>query len=82
MAKHIINDFWYTKRKEDVTEEKYQIVHTTSKLIIAEIRAMSHEKELYPDENSIADIEEGLSWIPKSLRIRGPGRLDECLSIY
>ena len=69
MAERIINDSWYAERKENATEDKYRIIEAAAKLIRAEIREMKFSKDVYPDDESIADPEEGLKWIPKSLRM-------------
>ena len=69
ITNQIINDRWYADRKKDIVEEKYRIIKAAAKLIQAEIREMRFDKSFYPAENLIADVNEGLKCVPKSLRL-------------
>ena len=67
MSKMIINDKWYADRKATPEEDKERVIIAAAKLVKAEIRQMKYNKEYYPSENSIADVEEGKKYIPESL---------------
>ena len=66
--KAIINNAWYEHRNRDPEEEKFRIVKLAAKIISAEIKALNVNKDAYPSENSIADLEEGKRFMPETLQ--------------
>ena len=54
-ASLIINNAWYEAREKDA-EDSERIIKTAAKLILADIRTTKIDKEYYPTEEEIADI--------------------------
>ena len=47
MASYIINDKWYSEKKEDIQEEAERIVIAAAKIIRAEIRERKYDSNSY-----------------------------------
>lgn len=55
-ASLIINNAWYEAREKDAEKDSERIIKTAAKLILADIRSTQIDKEYYPTEEEIADI--------------------------
>jgi hypothetical protein len=55
-ASLIINNAWYEAREKDAKKDSERIIKTAAKLILADIRTTKIDKEYYPTEEEIADI--------------------------
>ena len=65
LAKHIVNEKWYSGRKDSIDDEAEQIVTAAAKLIKASIREKRYNIGSYPSNE---DIENGKQWIPHLLQ--------------
>ena len=64
MAKYIINDKWYTGKKENIEDEAERIVVTAAKIIKAAIREKEYDVNSYPTNEDIKSMDQGISWVP------------------
>ena len=69
MADYVVNDKWYTSRKENVGEESERIITTAAKLILDDIRSSKFVMESYPKNEDIEDCDKGIEWLPQHLRM-------------
>ena len=67
MAKYIINDKWYTGKKENIEDEAERIVVTAAKIIKAAIREKKYDVNSYPTNEDIESMDQGISWVPQYL---------------
>ena len=65
LAKHVVNEKWYSDRKDSIEDEAEQIVTAAAKLIKAGIREKRYDVGSYPSNE---DIEDGKQWIPRFLQ--------------
>ena len=65
LAKHIVNEKWYSDRKDSIEDEAERIVTAAAKLIKAGIREQRYDIGSYPCNE---DIEDGKKWIPHLLQ--------------
>ena len=68
MAKYIINDKWYSEKKEDIDDEAKRIVTAAAKIIKAEIRERKYDSNSYPTTDDIANDVRNKKWIPHHLQ--------------
>ncbi|XP_065911780.1 uncharacterized protein [Dysidea avara] len=68
MASYIINDKWYSEKKENTEEEAERIVSAAAKIIRAEIREINYDTTSYPTNEDVADVNKGREWIPLHLQ--------------
>ena len=68
MASYIVNDKWYSERKQDIEEEAERIVIAAAKIIRAEIRKRKYDSKSYPNNEDIANVDKGKEWIPHHLQ--------------
>ncbi len=68
MASYIINEKWYSEKKENIEEEAERIVVAAAKIVRAEIRERKYDSLLYPTNEDFADISRGMEWIPHHLQ--------------
>ena len=68
MAKHIINEKWYSERKDNVEEETERIIKTAARLIQAQIREVEYDLGSYPSNDEINNINNcGRTKVPQLL---------------
>ena len=67
MAKYIINDKWYTGKKENIEDEAERKVVTAAKIIKAAIREKEYDVNSYPTNEDIKSMDQGISWVPRYL---------------
>ena len=67
-ASYIINDKWYTDRRQTVADEAERIIKTAAKLILGDIRSAEFDINFYPPNEIIESVERGKEWLPKYLR--------------
>ncbi len=65
MAMHIINEKWYTDRKDNIEEEAECIIIAAAMLIKESIREQRYDMEYYPTNEN---FEDGKQWIPNLLQ--------------
>ena len=68
MASYIINDKWYSEKKEDIQEEAERIMIAAAKIIRAEIRERKYDSNSYPANEDISSVDKGREWIPHHLQ--------------
>ena len=68
MASYIINDKWYSEKKENIEEDAERIVIAAAKIVRAEIRERNYDSLLYPTNEDVADVNRGMEWIPHHLQ--------------
>ena len=65
---NIIKQAWYTERYIILKDEKLKIIWYSAEIINDEIQELSQcNKERYPQEENIANNDEGENWLPKKL---------------
>lgn len=68
MARYIINEQWYSEKKENAEEEASRIVTAAAKIIKEEIRERKYDLNSYPSNEDIANVEQSRNWIPHRLQ--------------
>ena len=69
IANYVINDTWYSDRKESTIDEAERIIATAAKLILGDIRATEFDNTNYPNNENIENLEKGKEWLPRYLRL-------------
>lgn len=69
MADFIVNDKWYSNKKENRGEEAERIITTAAKLVLDDIRSRTFVVDSYPNNEEIENFEKGKEWLPRYLRI-------------
>ena len=65
---NIVKQAWYRERCNNVEDEKQRIISFAAEIIKEEIQDLSEcNKEYYPQEDNIANKDEGENWLPKML---------------
>ena len=67
MASYIINDKWYTEKKNNIKDETNRLIVAVAKLIMSDIRQSKYVTETYPTEKDIH--ENRLEYLPNSLQL-------------
>jgi len=68
MAKFIVNEKWYSERKDNVEDESECIVKTAAQLIQAQIREAEYDLGLYPSNDEINNISSSRIHVPQLLQ--------------
>ena len=68
MASYIINEKWYSEKKDDIQDEANRIVTAAAKIIKSAIRESKYDPKKYPTNDDIANAEQSKSWIPQHLQ--------------
>ena len=68
MANYIINEKWYTNRRDTVEDETERIVKTAARLIQAQIRETEYSLASYPSNDEIKNINSNRKQIPQLLQ--------------
>ena len=68
MAKFIVNEKWYSERKDNVEDESECIVKTAAQLIQAQIREAEYDLGLYPSIDEINNISSSRIHVPQLLQ--------------
>lgn len=68
MASYIINEKWYSEKKDDIQDEANRIVTAAAKIINSAIRESKYDPKKYPTNDDIANAEQSKSWIPQHLQ--------------
>ena len=69
IANYLINDKWYSERKDDNEDESKRIISTAAKILLGEIREHKFDCETYPPNEDIESLEKGSEWLPGGLRL-------------
>ena len=64
---YIINDKWYTGKKENIEDEAERIVVTAAKIIKAAFREKEYDVNSYPTNEDIKSMDQGISLVPRYL---------------
>ena len=67
MAEYIINEKWYSDRKQAATDDAYRIIDAAAKIIREEVREATFTKEEYPSPNDIRDKDKGREFLTPML---------------
>ena len=67
VSKYLINDMWYKNLSEDDEEESKRIISTAAKILISEMRSSTFEREKYPTNECISDLDNNLQRLPPDL---------------
>ena len=68
MANYIINEKWYTNRRDTVEDETERIVKTAARLIQAQIRETEYSLASYPSNDEIKNINSNRKQVPQLLQ--------------
>ena len=67
-AESILHDIYKDCKKDmDIDEKKKQILSAAAALIKSDIKSMSQNKDIYPPSYAMSSLDEGRSFVPKSL---------------
>ena len=66
---YLINDKWYSDRKNNSTQEADQLVLTAAKIILNDIRSREFDNDCYPTNEVIENCEKEKDWLPYYLRL-------------
>jgi hypothetical protein len=68
MALRIVNDKWYSDRKQDPRKESERIMETAAKLLRASVRERDYDNDTYPLNSVIRDRALAKQWLPPLLQ--------------
>ncbi|GFO01546.1 hypothetical protein PoB_002805100 [Plakobranchus ocellatus] len=66
-AEKILDQFWKQQKESETSTEKFRIIHTAVKLILADVRDIQYSKDFYPNREVVGDLEENVNYLPASL---------------
>ncbi|GFN75910.1 hypothetical protein PoB_000241600 [Plakobranchus ocellatus] len=66
-AEKILDQFWKQEKESETSTEKFRIIHTAAKLILADVRDIQYSKDFYPTREVVGDLEENVNYLPASL---------------
>ena len=69
LTSSILNEKWYSNRKDNVTDERDRMILTAAKLIYQEMREMTCNTRYYPSEEQVRNIDKGAKILPRTLQI-------------
>ncbi|GFO32951.1 hypothetical protein PoB_005945600 [Plakobranchus ocellatus] len=58
IAEKILHQFWEQRKESETSTEKFRIIHTAAKLILADIKDIQYSKDFYPTREVVGDLEE------------------------
>ena len=70
MAKYLINDKWYVRKRDNIEDEAERIVVTAVKIVRAAIREKRYDVNSYPTNEDIKNTctGQGINWVPQCLQ--------------
>ena len=68
MVDFIINEHWYSERKDNAADEAERIVIAAAKIISAELREKKYNVQSYPTNEDITNNIQSKAWIPHYLQ--------------
>ncbi|GFO01027.1 hypothetical protein PoB_002753200 [Plakobranchus ocellatus] len=66
-AEKILHQFWKQRKESETSAEKFRIIHTAAKLILADVKDIQYSKDFYPTREVVGDLEENANYLPASL---------------
>ena len=69
MASFILNDKWYSERKDSVADDAVRIVVAAAKLLVAAIKETNFLTAVYPSSNDILSSGRCIQWMPDLLQV-------------
>ena len=69
LTSSILNEKWYSNRKDTVTDERDRIILTAAKLIYQEMREMTSNTRYYPSEEQVRNNDKGAKILPRTLSV-------------
>ena len=68
-ADYLLNEQWYSDRKDSTQEQAERIIITAAKLILSDIRAADFDCNFYPANQCFENTTKAKEWLPPYLRL-------------